>query len=121
MAATPNEPTPTPLTPRVLLILWGLAERPRHGYRLLQLAEELGRGRVSIGPASLYESIQTLEKRGLVEHCEPPEDDGDADRRRRYFRLTELGRAALEGEAKRVALLAKDLRAGGILPHSEGA
>lgn len=115
MATKSTDTVPTPLTPRVLLILWGLAERPQHGYRLLQLAESLGRGQVSIGPASLYESIHSLEARGLIEPADPPDDEEDVDSRRRYFRLTTIGRDALESEARRVATLADDLRADGIL------
>jgi len=104
-----------PLTPRVLLILWALAEGPQHGYRLLKVAEELGRGRVSIGPASLYESINTLRKRGVIEHSEAPPDADRDDVRRRYFQLTALGRALLEAEASRLAVLAEDLSRAGLV------
>lgn len=99
-----------PVTPRVLLILWGLAEGPHHGYRLLKITEQLGRGRVSIGPASLYEAIHNLRSKDLIEHSPPPDDTDRADSRRRYFRLTDFGRQVLEAEAERVVALAADLR-----------
>ncbi len=105
-----------PLTPRVLLILWGLSDGPRHPYRLLKTTEELGRGRVAIGPASLYEAIHSLRKKGLVEDSPPPDDADRPDSRRRYFRLTDLGRAALEAEAGRLTVLAEDLRRAKIAP-----
>jgi DNA-binding PadR family transcriptional regulator len=108
-----------PLTPRVLLILWSLAEGPQHGYRLLKVTEELGRGRVSIGPASLYESINTLKKRGLIEHANAPRDADRDDVRRRYFKLTRRGRQLLRAEANRVNTLAEDLRAAGLVDAEE--
>lgn len=104
-----------PLTPRVLLILWALADGAQHGYRLLKVAEELGRGKVSIGPASLYESVDTLRKRGLIEQAKPPGDADRDDKRRRYFRLTQRGRDVLKAEANRLALLADDLRKAGLI------
>lgn len=105
-----------PLTPRVLLILWGLSDGPRHPYRLLKTTEELGRGRVTIGPASLYEAIHSLRKKGLIEESQAPDDADRTDSRRRYFKLTSLGRAALEAEADRLTTLAEDLRRAKIAP-----
>ncbi len=101
-----------PLTPRVLLILWALESGPLHGYRLLQEIEERGRGRVSIGPASLYESIQTLRQRGWIEPAEAPDD---ADSRRRYFQLAAAGRSVLVAEARRLSDLVDDLRLAGVI------
>ena len=101
-----------PLTPRVLLILWALESGPLHGYRLLQELEERGRGRVSIGPASLYESIQTLRRRGWIEPTDAPDD---TDSRRRYFRLTRSGRSLLVAEARRLSDLVDDLRLAGLV------
>ena len=104
-----------PLTPRVLLILWALEDGPQHGYRLLKMAEELGRGRVSIGPASLYESIAALEKRDFIERTVEPQGVDREDKRRRYFQLTDRGRKVLKAEANRVARLAVDLREAGLV------
>ena len=105
-----------PLTPRVFLILWALQHGPRHGYGLLGAIEERGRGQVTIGPASLYEAIQSLRKRRWIAATEAP---AGADRRRRYFRLTDEGRGVLEAEAQRLADLVDDLRAEGLLQHGE--
>jgi DNA-binding PadR family transcriptional regulator len=116
----PEVSTLLPLTPRVLLILWSLADRPQHGYRILAIAEELGRGRVSIGPASLYESINTLKERGLIEHTQAPRNADRDDERRRYFKLTRRGRELLRAEASRVNALAEDLRAAGLVDAEEG-
>ena len=104
-----------PLTPRVMLILWALETGPKHGYRLLSEVETLGRGRVSIGPASLYESIQSLRSKGWIEPAETPADAQSHDRRRRYFRLTTDGQEVLRAEALRLSELVDDLRADGIV------
>ncbi len=114
-ASQPDVSSLLPLTPRVFLILWALEERPQHGYRLLKIAEELGRGRVSIGPASLYESIAALEKRDLIERTVEPQGVDREDKRRRYFQLTDRGREVLKAEANRVARLAVDLREAGLV------
>jgi len=104
-----------PLTPRVLLLLWALDSGPKHGYHLLSEVEELGRGRVSIGPASLYESIQSLRKKGWIEPTEAPSDAASQDRRRRYFQLTDAGTEVLRAEALRLSTLVDDLRSGGLV------
>jgi DNA-binding PadR family transcriptional regulator len=119
MSDDPDLSALVPLTPRVLLILWALAEGPQHGYRLLKMAEELGRGEVSIGPASLYESINTLRKRGLIEDSKAPLDADRDDTRRRYFRLSDRGRRLLRAEANRVAALAEDLSRAGLVDGVE--
>lgn len=119
MRGKPDVSTLLPVTPRVLLILWSLADGPQHGYRILTIAEELGRGRVSIGPASLYESINTLKQRGLIEHTKAPRDADRDDVRRRYFQLTRRGRELLRAEASRVSTLAEDLRAAGLVDVGE--
>ncbi len=119
MQAKSEISTLLPLTPRVLLILWSLADGPQHGYRLLKIAEELGRGRVSIGPASLYESITTLEKRGLIARAKAPRDADREDARRRYYELTKRGIELLRAEANRMNALAKDLRAAGLVDAEE--
>ncbi|NKB89008.1 MAG: PadR family transcriptional regulator [Acidobacteria bacterium] len=107
-----------PLTPRVMLILWALDTGPKHGYRLLSEVETLGRGRVTIGPASLYESIQSLRSKGWIEPAEIPAEATSHDRRRRYFQLTGDGQGVLRAEALRLAELVDDLRANGIVDEA---
>ena len=101
-----------PLTPRVFLILWALTDGERHGYRLLREVEELSRGRVTIKPGSLYEAIQTLESRGLIEATT---NDEEAGRQRRDYRLSAFGRQVLDAEAQRLADLVEDLRASKLI------
>ena len=71
-----------------LLIMISLADEPRHGYALTQdIASFAG---VTLGPGTLYGAITRLEERGLIA---PVASD---DPRRRPYRLTADGRAALE-------------------------
>ena len=69
------------------LILTSLALGAKHGYALLQDIETFAG--VRLGPGTLYGAITRLEERGLIEPSGPPA-------RRRPYRLTVDGRAALE-------------------------
>ena len=110
MPSTENPQELLPLTPRVFLILWALSENECHGYGLLREVEELGRGRVSIKPGSLYEAIDSLARRGLIE----PADNGGNSRRRTY-RITGFGRDVVAAEATRLGELVDDLRAAKLI------
>ena len=78
-AGRSNDPT--------VLILTSLASVPKHGYALLQDVEAFAG--VRLGPGTLYGAIGRLEERGLIEAI------GES-RRRRPYRLTSAGAAALE-------------------------
>ncbi len=57
-------------------------------------------------PGSLYSTIKRMLKAGLVEECEAGEVDPDnEDERRRYYRITEAGRAAAIREVDRMSTL----------------
>jgi transcriptional regulator len=75
-----------------LLILSLLAGRPRHGYEIGKLIEERSDGVLKFNVASFYPLLYRLEKRGLVEGRWV---EKAGQRRRRYYRLTERGRAIL--------------------------
>ena len=70
-----------------LLVLTSLAEGPKHGYAITQDVEEISG--VNLGPGTLYGALARLEEKGLIEGL--PADD-----RRRPYRLTASGSAALE-------------------------
>ena len=76
--------------------------------------EEHSGGKVRVGPGTLYEALQSLEKKGLV--IVVPNKPGD-DPRRRYHELTRLGSRVLQAEADRLVSLmqvieAKNLQVG---------
>jgi transcriptional regulator len=75
-----------------LLILVLLEGRPRHGYELGKLIEARSGGRLQFRIGSLYPILCRLESQRLIvgRWVEKP-----GERRRRYYRLTAEGRAAL--------------------------
>ena len=80
-------------------ILTALAERPRHGYGVIQEAGRLSDGEVRLLAGTLYAALDRLTAEGLVEVDRDEVVDG---RTRRYYRLTDGGAAALEAEAARL-------------------
>jgi len=69
-----------------VLILTSLAAGPKHGHALAKDIEDFAG--VALGPGALYGAITRLEERGLIEPL--PSDD-----RRRPYRITGAGQAAL--------------------------
>src|SRR5690349_7615474 len=69
-----------------LLILASLAAGPKHGYAMIEDIEQMGG--VRLGPGTLYGALARLEARGFIEALA-------AEDRRRPYRLTVLGAAAL--------------------------
>jgi DNA-binding PadR family transcriptional regulator len=83
-------------------ILLSLVGNEQHGYGIMQ--EVLGRtnGAVRIWPATLYGTLQRLISNGLIEESdERPVPELD-DARRRYYKLTRLGRRVLDLECERL-------------------
>ena len=89
----------TDVSPRALqkgsaefLVLAILDGPQRHGYEIAQLIEARSEGRLKFQAATLYPLLYKLEKQGLV-GGRWVEKAGQ--RRRRFYRLTAAGRAAL--------------------------
>jgi len=92
----------TPLTPVVLHILLTLADGERHGYAIAQEVEETTDGQIRMGPGTLYGSIQRMLSASLIEETSQRRRAAD-DERRRYYRITALGKRALESELQRLS------------------
>ena len=92
-----------PLTEPTFLILASLA-KPRHGYGIMQDAEQMSGGRVRLGPGTLYGALNNLLKQKLIERVEEGES---GEERRKAYRLTPLGRRVVELECERLTGLAK--------------
>lgn len=108
-----------PLTPLSMAVLVSLGGGDRHGYALLREMEERSDGRLSPGTGSLYAALQRLMAEGLIiESPERPQCDDDA--RRKYYRITGAGRAAVAVEARRLEDLLEDARRHGLIPAGEG-
>jgi len=91
-----------PLKSRAFHILLALAEGDRHGYAIKQEVERLTDGVLRMGPGTLYEWIQRLEKGSLIEESPDRPAEQDDHSQRRYYRLTALGEKVLEAEVARL-------------------
>jgi DNA-binding PadR family transcriptional regulator len=115
----PDEPVPEsflPLHRDTFHILVSLADCDRHGYSVMQDVAERTNGALKFSPSSLYSSIKRLLKQGLIEELAERPDPEHDDERRRYYRLTRLGRKVAMAEAQRLEKLLADARTTGLLP-----
>jgi DNA-binding PadR family transcriptional regulator len=88
-----------PLSPQQFHILLALSDRERHGYGIiLDVAARTGGG-LRLGTGTLYTSVARLADLGLIADVDRADRH---DERRRYYRLTPLGRAALRAETARL-------------------
>ncbi len=114
--STPPPESLLPLPPAVFHILLSLADEERHGYAILQDVAERTDGEVTLGPATLYRSIQRMLDQEFIEETnERPAPELD-DQRRRYYRITPFGRAVARAETARLADLVRLARASGFVP-----
>ncbi|HSC27667.1 MAG TPA: helix-turn-helix transcriptional regulator [Vicinamibacterales bacterium] len=100
-----------PLRSHWFHILLSLVGGEQHGYGIMQDVLERTDGKVRLWPATLYGSLKRLIQEGLIaESGERPAPEFD-DARRRYYRLTPLGRRVLDLESQRLEALVQVLRA----------
>jgi DNA-binding PadR family transcriptional regulator len=93
----------TPLTPAVFYILLALATGEKHGYEIMKQVKQDSSGQVKMGTGTLYGSLKRMLADGLIEEAGERPDPALDDERRRYYRLTELGRRAFAAELQRYA------------------
>jgi len=105
----------TPLTPAVFNILLALADGEKHGYGIMLEVEANTNGQVIMGPGTLYGSIKRMLKADLIEESDERADPQMDDQRRKYYKLTNLGRRVLGMEAERLASQVMIARAKNIL------
>jgi DNA-binding PadR family transcriptional regulator len=99
-----------PLKPPVFQVLLTLRAGPRHGYAIMQDVAEESAGVITILPGALYRDLDRLVTDGIVEEVPAPKPERDQDSRRRYYRLTTLGVAVAEAEARRLAQVVASAR-----------
>src|SRR5919107_4090041 len=105
-----------PLTLAVLDIMVTLGDEELHGYAIMQEVRRRTDGKRRLAPGTLYRSLKQMEERGwVVEAEERPEPDLD-DERRRYYRLTDLGRRVALAEVERLEGLVETARSKGFVP-----
>jgi DNA-binding PadR family transcriptional regulator len=100
-----------PLKPHWFHIMLSLAGGEQHGYGIMQEVLQRTNEQVRLWPATLYGSIKRLLEADLIEGSdERPAPELD-DARRRYYRLTALGRRVLDAECDRLQELVRTIRA----------
>ncbi len=92
------------LTEAVFYILLSLYQ-PCHGYGIMQKTEEMSRGRVRLGPGTLYGALNTLQERKWIRPLE-----GESGRKKLY-QITAAGQEAVERELLRLEELLENGRA----------
>ena len=102
-----SKDTLLPLSPAVFHILLSLGEGERHGYALKREIAKRTNGALKLGPGVLYGSINKMLDLGLIEESDERPDPHLDDERRRYYRITSLGRNAARAEAARMRELAE--------------
>ena len=96
------------LTPAMFALLLALTEGEQHGYALSRDAERLSGGAISLGPGTLYRTLQRMRVEGLILEVDTEPGPSRADRRaerRRTYRITATGRQVVRAEARRLATL----------------
>lgn len=92
-------------------MLLSLAGQKQHGYGIMQEVLERTGGKVRLWPATLYGTLKRLIEEDLIEESgDRPAAELD-DARRRYYKLTALGRKVLAGESERLEDLVRLIRA----------
>jgi DNA-binding PadR family transcriptional regulator len=114
IAYTHNTYMPDALKPADFHILLALAQGRRHGYGLMKEVEQESNGTVRLEIGSLYRLLSRMLDSGLIEEADAP---AVGDERRRYYRISALGRRVVKAEAERLAGLVKLSRARKLLPE----
>lgn len=87
-----------------MLILKAVSLGPLHGYGVLQRITHISGEQLLVQQGSLYPALYRLEVNGaLATEWAPSENN----RRAKYYRLTERGRAQLEAETEKWGRMAK--------------
>ncbi len=93
-----------PLTEPSYLILLALAERPMHGYLIMQTINTAFRTGFQMGPGTLYRTLQLQLKADLIHETDEADSNTD-DPRRRYYSITKRGRDVARLELQRLRAL----------------
>jgi DNA-binding PadR family transcriptional regulator len=100
-----------PVKPVAFQVLLSLVDGERHGYAITQDIASRTSARMRLEPGNLYRSLKTMLDAGLIEESERrPAPDLD-DQRRRYYRITPLGRRVALAETARLETIVAEARA----------
>ncbi len=116
---TPDPQSFLPLTNLAFHTLVALAEEHRHGYAIIKDIEDRTDRQLSVRSGALYTVIQRLLEVGLVDNASTPDSRPASDQRRKYYRITELGRQVAALEGARLARMVDAAQQRRLLPEQE--
>jgi DNA-binding PadR family transcriptional regulator len=98
-----RRPTGSPPISRTAFhVLVAIGPEERHGYGIMQEVARITNGATRLGPGGVYTTIRRLLDDGLIEESDERPDEELDDQRRRYYRLTGLGRSVVAAEVVRL-------------------
>ena len=110
-----------PLTPLAFQVLLALADSERHGYGIIREVDERTDGLIRLRTGTLYTLLQRLLEEKLIETSSARPDPKDDDQRRRYYKLTPLGKDVLAAEARRLESLIGEARRKQVISRTKKA
>ena len=110
-----------PLTPAVFHTLLSLVDGEKHGYAIMQEVAARTDNALVMGPGTLYGTLKRMLEAHLVEESAERADPAMDNQRRRYYRITRLGRRAATAEAQRLEALVQAARAKSLLKRPQRA
>lgn len=99
-----------PLSRSAMYVLLAIGPEERHGYAIMREIVRITDGTTRLGPGGVYTTIKRLLDDGLIEECDERPDPELDDKRRRYYRLTGVGRAVAGAEVRRLETLVRTAR-----------
>ncbi len=111
MKKPPSPESFLPLKPHWFHVLLSLSDQDQHGYGIMQDVLERTNGKVRLWPPTLYGTIKRLIDVELIEPSDARPAAALDDSRRRYYRLTNLGRRVLAEECARLENLIRAVHA----------
>ena len=99
-----------PLRPVEFLVLAVLHDEELHGYGIVQQIAKRTNERIQVKPGNLYRVLDRLMDRGLLDEADDKRAAQPTEERRRYYRITDLGRAVARAEATLFGEIAAELR-----------
>jgi DNA-binding PadR family transcriptional regulator len=110
MEASVRPDSVPPLPRTAMLVLLAIGPEERHGYAIMLEIARITDGASRPGPGGIYTTIRRLLDDGLIEESDVRPDPDLDDQRRRYYRLTSLGRAVAGAEVRRMETIVSAAR-----------